>query len=398
MADTSRVPEEFPFFDDIEEDAGKNGKPPKADHIQKLIDATNALNYRGRPLFNWWGSSANDDASRVLRQCWAHLHQGGTKPRGRALILKPSQVRDATQAVQVNISGANHDYFKEYDLEGVSPALVDPDGLEDFPFGADLDHSTFALQDLGIGANATTTPAAAPGLISGMMYESAQHLVDPVSTECFTPPELAIPGGDIVATAPTGDLKKVGRLLDNFMHLVKYHRPQIGWSAKVPGTNYIDFTVDPDNFRFIFDQEVGEGADSAPGANKPAITLPLKNAAAGLRSQIRVGVYVYAAMSSAADDGEIGVANKDGSGGFEPTVNLLTNPMVISGTTFKWYSGTGAGQAFPADLTGDPSYFLGDATAGYDRICLCGRRKSGGAGTATLRVAAFTFRVFHFTS
>jgi len=174
-----------------------------------------------------------------------------------------------------------------------------------------------------------------------------------------------------------------------------HQRPQIGWSVICPGQfsssrRAIAFSTSPQQYRYIFDQTFGVGGSSF-AVGDPSITLPLANAAAGMRTQVRVYVFVYAAMTGATNTGTLAVSSRTGALNTQAaTPTALTNPVTISGVPFAWY---------PDPTTWTPStgaYFLGNAAVAYDRVALCA--KASGPAADQVAIGAFTFIVAPATS
>jgi hypothetical protein len=390
MANTLPVPHFFSGWDDQKAEPGRNGLPAIASLIADYARVLNDLNYSGRTVYEWWGGDGTANSDNILRWLWDHHHLGGSALRGRVLFLPHYGTRAAGQGIRIGINraGETHDTTTDYTL---TEAATEPEGLTAVDVGADIDHAATGSRIENELGSVTTN---GPGLIAGCMYEQLQSVVDPSSNGALVPEEGFRPGASQVAVSPSSGLTNLERLRAMFNHCWYYRRPIASWSIVKPGTNYVDFTTAKTSYRYIFDQTYGDGGIGI-GATTPGITLPLYASAAGLRTQIRVAVYVYAAMSGATNTGSLAVANKDGAGDMGTgTPAALTNPVSISGTTFKWYSGTGAGNADPSALTGAPSYFLGDCYATYDRVVLCA--KSSGS-TDSVRIAAFALVPFHFT-
>ncbi len=180
-------------------------------------------------------------------------------------------------------------------------------------------------------------------------------------------------------------MEHLGTFQTVFENTFKYQRPQIGWSATNPGTagNYVAFTTSMSSYRYIFDQTYGAGGTSFT-ATTPAITFPLSYSSHGMSTQVRVYVFVYAAMAGTTNTGSIAVANKDASGTMASSPTALINGATINSTTFAWY---------PTIASFNPAtapYFLAHAGASYDRIALCAR--SSGS-TNSVRIAAYTLLV-----
>jgi hypothetical protein len=107
----------------------------------------------------------------------------------------------------------------------------------------------------------------------------------------------------------------------------------------------------------------------------------LKYSAAGRETQVRVYVFVLAAMSGGTDTGTIAVANKNASGTMG-AMAALTNPQTIAGTGFTWYPSLGAFD--PATCP----YFNAYAGTTFDRVCL-GARSSGATDKVQIRSVMF---------
>ena len=390
---------DFTPFDDSVAELGRNGKPALAELIRMYTNALNSINHAGRPIFHWWGGGPHNASldPGMFQTLWQGYFKADRYLRGRALILEPDQARDATQGIRVEVGapliatpGTEYDYPREYELSAAASTSVDPTNLKEVPFGADIELASFVPRELLIGTRADSTPAAAPALASGVLYCPRQIIGDPSNTYSWIPPNLAVAGHDIPYVGATGDTKTLAQLQSMLFHAWMVNRPHFAWSALNLGSdiNYVDFSNtggDIDSYRYIFDRTIGTGG-TAPSATGPGITLPLYKAAAGIRTTIRVYVYVYARRSGGANTGSIAVANKANS--FAMTA--LTNPETINSTTWQWWPDI---SAQPPGAVSSAPYFDADCSEAFDRVVLSGKMSGDDGGK--LQVAGFVLIPHH---
>lgn len=368
-----------PLFDDSVATSAKNGSPTTASPVIDLATAIQFYQHQGRPIFHFWGGKAVNNKPayyRFLR--FDKLEGGGQAFRAMFAALPASAVTPTTdQGVRITEDSTDYDTA----FAASSPSVYsDPE--DTFALGAT---GPVRLGSSGVPLSYASGPidTASPYLTSGCYYEDWQQLeADPTKTLLA---DGYVPGAGIIATK-TSARTTLDILRDRFTHVWKYRRPSIGWSIRDAGTGAsVNFSTSKNAYRYIFDQSIGDGG-TAPSATGRATTLPLRYSAAGLRNQIRVYVWVYAALSAGTGTGTLAVASKDSSGTMTG-MTALTNNVAITGTGFDWWPHTGAFD--PATN----AYFTGYAGGAFDRILL-GAKTSG---TATVKIAAFQMVVVHST-
>lgn len=373
----------------------QNGQEASAILPAKEIALVNQLAHAGRPVYSW---QQQDDAFPSLpsiantscyRQVYMASNKGAASESGTILGLQPDPGEGSGdpgfqtgQGFHITIGGT------EYPT----------------PWGTASSEASFPV-DIGVlslistfGYSAVPVEAVIGGRTinwpqprAGSFWQDPTNLI-PTSQASFAGGSFVHQKGDIVGTLAAGQDD-----LPAFTDVVRdtwfRQRPQCGWSTVLPGQpdvpnaskrRGVHFSTSSQNYRYIFDQSYGAGGGTVFSAGGQAMTLPLANAAGGRRTQVRVYVFVYAAMSGATNTGSIGVANKGSTGTMATSASTLTNGPTISGATFQWY---------PTLATWSPTtapYFLGYTGSAYDRVALCAR--SSGA-TDQVIVGAFTFVV-----
>lgn len=380
MAKTS-IPTRPISFSDSFTNLARNDQPAKGVVSQLIAQAVQSVQHRGRPLFHFWGGSiphttSPADASGDITFEIARFSalDGGCKSE-RGVVLAIPGAGDLGTGDGVSLAG------------NLSPCAFGGTGTS-YP---DKIH-TINLRP----SAADTDPAIAPGYpeqqlvtahtvlpMSGCVYEDSVEQIVDISTSVAT---LGFGSGRDILATQTGNYGTLEQLQERFTHVWMNRRPVIQWAThkKLDSTfdQYVSCGFSTD-CAYLFDPTVGDSG-TAPSATGPAITLPLRYAAAGLSTQVRVYVWVLAAMSGITDGGSINVANKDVSGtmtAFRP----LTNPQTIGGTGFAWYPSLGSFNPATAP------YFLGNASDKFDRVLLGG--KSSG-GTDEVRIQSWMMAVY----
>lgn len=368
------------LLDDAERENGRNGKEAKAALIAKEANLINQAAYAGHPFYTWvLGEIDLEVGGMEFRQVYSPRNVGALYESGVAIWATNNAVEPyvSGQGVKLTINASEYLTPTPYDDPAVSTY---PEDARTIDLIATYGYSTTPTE---LVVSAVTDNF--PQLVSGSLWQEALENAPTNTTNVVGTADIH-QKGDIVGER-SGSNQHLGTLLSVFNNTFYFQRPQVGWSMLNPGTLYVDFTTSKNAFRYIFNQAVGNGGTSpAPGG--PAITLPLSYSAAGLRNQVKVFVFVYAAMSGATDTGSIGVANKDDTGSMATTVTALTNASTINSTSFTWYPDP---DAFDHETA---QHFLGYAGASYDRVVLCA--KSSGS-TDSVRIGAVTFIVQHAT-
>lgn len=383
------------FIDDAELAKGQNGQPPLAALVGKEIGLANQVAHAGRPFYSWvqgdlgTGLTATGHYPLVeilscFRQVYMGANKGATSESGEimgvTLADTPIAGYRTGQGFDISIGTTTVHAYWNY---STAVTTTYPDQSTRVPFISTFGYSTVPSEVLIGGATANW-----PQPVAGSIWQDPVNAVD--SSKASTVGGFDVHAkGEIIAVRGTG-VEQLTSLVNVFRDTWFHQRPQGGWSSALPGIvdsrtstiRGVHFTTSSQQFRYIFDQTYGATGTTIT-ASTPAITLPLFHAGGGISTQVRVYVFVYAAMSGATNSGSLAVANKDGSGTMTaPTA--LVHGQAISGTTFQWYPTLASW-----DATTCP-YFLAYTNSAYDRVALCG--KTTGA-TDHLIVGAFTLIV-----
>lgn len=350
------------FTDETINLVGKNGQAPCGSVERAIAQMIRIRQHEGRHLYHWWnglGTSTTGTLMRIVRPNF--LEGGGRRLRSDAHVTANG---GANATAGLILSGH------------ANPRQPPLSGSIDYNIGNtndDDDNVTGLVDEITIGATHAN-------LLSGCLYEDGIPSGDVIAAETVDASKWAS-GREIIATQ-TSSLGDDESLVERFQHVWRNRGVVYNWTA---GENsYVDFIESPGDWRYIFDQTVGD-TGTAPSATGPAITLPAYAAGIQRQATVRVYVYVLAAMSGNTDTGVIGVANKDSNGTMQTSFSALTNGAAISGTTFSWYPGTGA-----FDPAAGP-YFEAPTGVAFDRVCF--GAKSGGV-TDTVKVRSFAFFVY----
>ncbi len=373
------------FLDDTEREPGRNALPAKADPIAKIVTGVNQATHAGQPLFTWVMRGIGSQPA--MRQVLSTRNLAVVQESGVTLYLTHQFDPDGNPGFQtgqgINVRVDSTDYLTPISYDDVVDTVY-PTDLRVQTFTALAQYST-TLKDYVISSTTTNYPQLRAG---GMWQTPMDTALTGEGTSVVGKSDLHIKGDIIGARSSSNE--DLSSLRDVFNNTFTYKRPQFGWSALAAGTSsfYIGMTTSFNAYRYIFDQTYGTGGTSFT-ATTPAWTLPLSYSAAGRRTQVRVYVFVYAAMSGATNTGSLAVANKNSSGTMASSATALTNTPTINSTTFRWY---------PTLSSFDPStapYFLAYAGSTYDRVALCSR--SSGT-TDSVRIGAVTMIVQHDTT
>lgn len=399
------------LFDDTAIGEGRNGQPASGALFARLIKLANQIAYSGKPAYSWIGGistgfSTFEDPTPWFRAMYNGANYGA--------------VTEGAQIQYEQLSG-----FAAIANQGWATRVNDVNFVNSLNYSTPVvgSYPTSLLRDTMVGTRGYTAANSEiavwgktsnyPVMRSGVVWQEPQDVIDPnvagsyvdssgtqTGVNAYVGSQLVRAGGPIVGirsdNLTAADVLQKLRI--QLLNTHQYHRGQQCWSAQLPDTNAITFSTSKNQFRYIFDQTYGTGgtafAADSPGTTtifgttySPAITMPLKYAGSNLYTQIRVYVFVYAAMTGGTDTGSIGVANKDSGGTMAATPSAVTNPVTISGTTLKWYPDKVSSSTASLPLTTAP-YFKGycGTFSEFDRIGLC--FKSSGT-TDSVKVAAF---------
>lgn len=405
------------FLDDTSIEDGRNGQPAAGGKLALLIQYANQLAYQGKPLFSFVGAKAdanneqpwNDaDGAPLLRQIYGGQNYGAVK-EGAAIQYQLSTGGFSLRFNDTSYSAAGTSQFEQvlrnstYPTGLVTGTLVGTRG-----YVATNSELAVSSEHPEAGGHTGAHPFTDFGggiLRSGVVWQEPQTMIDASLEGTFTDQTGTVTGknayislrgvqqGLPIVGVRSGNLdsaETLRQLRVSLINAYQFRRGQVGWCAQAveADAKYVDFNTSSQNFRYIFKQSYGAGG-LAHAVDAPALTLPLLYSAAGISTQIRCYVFVYARMSGGTDTGSIGIANRDASGVMATSASALTNPVTISGTTWKWYPDKLSATTSRFNPATAP-YFLGYAGAtspAYDRVALCA--KSSGA-TNTVQIAAFT--------
>jgi len=381
------------FLDDNERAAAVNGQPATAALITKEIALLNQIAHSGRPIFSWYGANAQVqpplvDHTSTYRTVYLAANLGAAAEGGLMMGMQHDEASppgfQTGQGFRVRVGGTDYNTFWSY---STSPATTWPGDMRTFRLSSNFGTSTIPTE-LTIGSVTSDFPQPK----AGTYWQNPENLIDPAS-QGYVGLQDVHAAGDIVGVNTGSAQQSLSTLVSVFRDTWFHQRTQIGWSLECPGQfsslkRAANFSTSPQQLRFIFDQSYGVGGNTFVNGG-PGITLPLANAAAGLRTAIRVYVFVWAAMSGGTDTGSLGVSNKTAHNTVAGTPVALTNPVTITTGAFQWY---------PTLATWTPAtgmYFNGFTGDAYDRIALCA--KSSGA-TDTVVIGAFALIVMPATS
>lgn len=399
------------FLDDTQIEDGRNGQPASGGKFALLIQFANQLAFQGKPLFSFIGAKGDpaggaqpwDDAegTPLLRQIYCAANYGSIKEG---------------VAIQYEMSTRSDHYAFGTRFNDTSYSVVGPKLPTATPFVYPGDVVTQALtgtrgwgsssNELAITAqplDPNVMPNRMGGVLrSGVVWQEPQTMIDASKVGSFIDVNGTQTGKNAyvslrgvreglpivgLRSGSPDSAEALQKLRQSLLNTYQFRRGQIGWCAQAveSDSNFVTLSISPTNYRYIFDQTYGAGG-TAHTVSSPAKTLPLTYSSAGLSTQVRCYVFVYARMTGVINTGSIGVANRDASGAMASAASDLTNPITVSGTTWKWYPDKLSATTARFNPATAP-YFLGYAGAGYDRVALCG--KSTGA-TNTLQIAAFS--------
>lgn len=353
-------------FSDAVLNRGRNGEAPYGS-----VEAAIARNIRdrqhgGRPFFHWWGGNAATTGSAIYRIARPNfLEGGGRHMRASVHVLGTGAAASTTAGVIIDgfTNGYDPDFSTDYPEKVVYLRNQVPDVTTHDVVSGELDEVTIGSDNVH--------------LYAGCVYEDA--IPDPDPTETVDPTKFGSTK-DIIGTQ-AGSYGSNTQLVDRFDHVWRNRRPDICWAA--PNPSYIEFATSSEDYRYIFDQSVGDGG-TAPAADGPAMTLPSYASGIGRSATVRVYVFINAAMSGATDAGSIAVAHRDFDGDMQ-TFAALENPYTFGGTGYAWYPSLGAFDPATAP------YFDMPTNLPYDRICI-GARSEGATDKARIKsIECFVF-------
>jgi hypothetical protein len=377
MSENVTTPPRLALLDDGATDDCSNGVLARASVMANAIRALRYIQHAGRPIFHLVGQPsvfANAQERRFIRL--DTLDGGGRYLAGLVGGIRNTTTVSATQGLRLSEGVTPHD------TAWPSTASVNryPEDLVPIDIVGPL-HTGSAPATVN-GYELGQIDAQSPQLSSACIYEDARSKED---SDIIAMEDPFVPNNGIVATK-SGSRSTLDVARERFLHVWRNRRPHFGWSGQYPDTTgYIDLTTSKNNYRYIFDQTIGDGG-TAPSATGKAATLPLRYSGAGRRTQIRVYVWVYARLSAGTGTGTIAVANKDASGTMGG-MTALTNNVAITGTSFTWWPHTGSWD--PATN----AYFNGYAGGAFDRVLVGGKT----SGTASLQIGAYMLVPFHST-
>ncbi len=370
------------FLDDGERTAAQNTQPAKADLVAREVSLANQIAHQGRPVFTWYSSQdipSTVSTGNAFRQVYLPANLGAKTEAGITLGIKNGFGWASGQGFNVSFNGTV--YTNPWNYSG-SPGVTYPQDLGIVNLISNFGTSTLPAEMIIGGVSANW-----PSPRAGNYWQNPTGQIEPTTLSAIEDDDVHAKG-PIVGVRTSNPQNTLTALAASFRDTWFHQRPQIGWSYLSPGqfssdARYINFNVSSQNYRYIFNQAFGAGSANF-GATAPAITLPLANAGGGRRTQLRVYVFVYACMSGATNTGSIGVANKNAAGTMATSATVLTNGVVISGSTFAWYP------TLSTWTPGTGAYFTGYTGSAFDRVALCA--KSSGA-TDTVHIGAWTMIV-----
>lgn len=350
--------------------ATRNGFAPYGNIQATMVRRLQYKQHEGRVLFHWWGGwnakGINFDTSgATVFRFGRHnaLEGGGRHLRMNAHVMQPKDPAAST-TTGITFNGRNNAFSPNADGAYYPDKMVMSRGLL-----TDTDDDISGVVDeVYIGFD-NVRPVA------GCVFEDTIRAVN--ADDTVTDNQIA--GGREVLAVQTGSYSTLDRMRDRVNHVHQNRNTQISWAC--PDDSYFEFNGS--DWRYMFDQTVGDGG-TAPDVQGPGVTLPVPYAGYGISSQVRVYLYVYAAMSGATDHGTVAVANKDAIGSMGAMAALF-NGQTISGTSYQWWPPLGT-----IDSTVD-AYFLSPTGIVFDRVLIGGRSEGT---TDKLRVKAWSMIVY----
>ncbi len=344
-------------FDDAIVNLGKNEQAPRGALESAIARTVRNRQHGGRPIFHWWGGNSATTGPIIYRIAHPNMLEGGGK-RIRAAVHAVGTGLAATTTSGVILEG-----YTNFQDGLTTDYPEDVAYLRNLTRDTGDDTVTGEIDDIFVGTDNIHAYA-------GCVYEDA--IPDPVPTETVDPTKFGSTR-DILG-AQTGSYGSDTQLVDRFDHVWRNRRPVLNWSAANPA--YINFTESSEEYRYIFDQTIGDGG-TAPADDGPAMTLPCAYAGIGNNSTVRVYPFINASMSGSSDAGSIAVAHKDSNGNMQAFA-ALENPYLFGEPDWAWYPSLGA-----FDPASSP-YFEAPTGVAFDRICI-GARSEGPTDTVRIR-------------
>lgn len=401
QSSTTSVPSTVTLFDDERRADGLNGQPAAAQPIKECVDALNAIAGRARPIFNSWGGGPQSAGANggVASTWWMEMSPAAPGIRGAALVV-PS-IAQPLSGQGVTFSHGTPSLTSVGKTDAAVAAY--PGSCQTMPLGYwhRTNKALLTSAEVSVG-NAT---ANGPRIESGIFYEPAaprppeQLLVDTGSDNrifrrTHVPTDWIAQGSPILGTAGTvtsgnltySDGRAFASLALFFRDVFKGRRLAFGWSCSLPGTNYLGISgsANGDNYRYIFDQRIGQGA-TAPSAAGPGICIPLKYTASGRRTSVRI----YCAMRAyvTGGTGSVAVYTQNADGTFAgPTGPVLS----VTSTVSSWHI---PGSLVGSDYIFNPAaqYFTVDTQRSFNKILLCAKVSAG----QTLKITGLSLAAYH---
>ena len=371
----------FTPMDDSRRLAGRSGSSANGRAFKDMVTGLNAIATRQRPLFTWVGGPLNGNTSQALpsiRANWLDASPGRNGISTMALQLPTAGPPVTGQGATIGITGA----FATT-LSGASPyAGPAPVTARLYPEKGTVSDSLAIVvpkdsstRPRGLAISSDTT--AGPQLRAGMIWESNNNEsnIGPNANPRLLPTDWESSGQQISGRdTAVSDLRSMRSVRNYLRQAYKGRRIHFGWCAGNPDnatTTPINVAVGPG---YILNQI------AAYTATGPGMRIPLRYAASGINTRVRLYFSVYARMNGGGTGGFTYYGLDDFGAAVGPTA--MAHSITVSGSTWQWY-----GQSDPFnEATG--TYLLGNATLPFDNIQVVG---SG----ANLNVGAFMLFAYH---
>jgi hypothetical protein len=376
------------LLDDAKRADARNGAPAAGSVLKDVIDAlkTNACRYR--PIYSMWGGDDLINQTIITRHQWLNSSPGSPGLGSVFLVLPSTGVPTTTQSIEMGVGGVT---FQDSYTPAVARNTLNP---MRYPIAAEVNTSLYfdqvggdnGVRDIWLGSKS----ANGPQLRSALVFE--RQNATPVETPTAAPSTISdnwlVPGSWIIGTGASDiRTRSVRAVRDYWRRVYKGRCLTFGWSGISPGsaTPYDGQAVfTGGSYRYIFDQNIGDGGGVAPSVSGGGITVPLKNAASGRNVTTRVYVSAYCRQVGGGT-GSLGYSHRNPDGTTMTAIGALTNPIAVTSSSWAWY-----GMSTTFNPAAD-CYLTADTTLDYDRIVLCGKTTGG----TSFEVGAFTFAAYH---
>lgn len=371
----------------------RNGAGALARVQKTLLKALIKNACRPRPIYSMWGGTDKINATGFIRQNWLNISPASPGLSARFLTMPSTQSDpDVNQGIITTVGSLDTGiaYDPQTTFANPSPFRY-PTNARPSSFDTTIPEvvSSVSTKDkvyeIMVGSNTLNGPQ----LRSALIVEP-QNL-GPGQFAAQEPPapydNWLAPGNHIIGTElGTFKVRSIRGIRDYWRRVYKGVRPHFGWSGINDLAPYDGYSIIPgaSGYRYVLKPDtVGQGAIHPASVAGQGMCIPLRYAASGRNTRVRVYVSVYARQVGGGT-GTFGVytLNDDMVSMAGPTA--LTNGPSVTSTTWAWY---GWSSTFnPAT----DAYFLGNAAVLQDFVVFCGNSPTG-----NLHVGAFSMAVYN---